>query len=786
MEFCKALFDRSSFFETLDASLRGRKIVYVNAHAGWGKTIALKEWVRTRGNAKLVSARALFDPEQSAKKPSVLVLDDLQELTDGEMQTHLLPVLTEPSATRYILVSRAELPSLLCPFSLAGQLATLEQGALSLSRDVVDSYLAEADFPYSAEHSVFLVKESKGYPVAVDCLAELLKGGAPCTKQTAQKATQAVFDYLEQVVFLRFSKEAQAFLLQIAQFPEFTLRMAEMISGERGIIQVLGEILHRGKCVFATAEESYAIPRLFHRFLLYYQKRNCPDAAVDIIWRRAGLYYELCDDIPRALNCYYQVKDWNKLMELLIRHTRRPPYTTFFLELKEYYLALPPTLIEQSPELMCSVSMIYSMCSQEKKSEDWYNRLESFQRSRSKNDPARKTAMERLAFLRIGLPHRGSRTIARTILDVVKLLQAEDQCLQCMSATSGIPSLMHGAKDFCHWSKRDEQFYWVFRKPLELLLGKAGIGVADAGLAESKLERCTLQNVNDVMLHATSAMNQSEQMGTLDVYFAAVASVVRLSVMRGDLVSAYRNIDGVEQKAKAAGNSRLSANVRAFRTRLFLLEGKTAEVNRWMHESAPDEVGEFQLLNRYQYMVKARCYLLNGEELAAVALLMRMIPYFEMSEQSYCLMEARMLLAIAQYRMGQINWRIPLEQALERMEHFGFIRLPGEEGAALLPLITDENVERLGKYRQSVIREVKRYAQLYPDYLQPPNLPVQSLTQTEKRVLRLLVRGMKNIEIAQELDITVRTVKFHTTNIYAKLNVKSRASAIAISRKLFE
>ncbi len=436
--------------------------------------------------------------------------------------------------------------------------------------------------------------------------------------------------------------------------------------------------------------------------------------------------------------------------------------------------------------MMCSISMIYSMSLQEKESEYWYDRLERFYHSRSRIDPERKTAMERLAFMRIGLPHRGSAKIAKVILDVVKLMQSEDQSIQGISATSGMPSLMHGAKDFCHWSNRDEQLYRFFRKPLEFLLGKAGIGIADAGLAESKLERCTLKDMTEVMIHATSAMNLAEHAGALDVYFAAVASIMRLSIMRGDTASASRNLNGLEQKAKAEGNARLAANIRAFGTRLLLLEGKIAEVGRWMKETAPDEVGEFDFLNRYQYMVKARCYLLQGDELAAIALLMRMIPYFEMSEQSYCLMEARMLLGIAQYRMGQDDWNVPLEQALEAMERYRFIRLPAEEGAALLPLLTDGKVQSPSKYRQSMVREVRRYAQLYPDYLQPQNLPMQPLTQTEKQVLRFLVRGFKNSEIAQELDITVRTVKFHTTNIYAKLNVNSRASAIAISRKLFE
>jgi len=786
MEFCKQLFDRSALDKELELKLRNRKIVYITAHAGWGKTIALQAWVRTRSHARYICARELLSGEALSPKPSVWVIDNLQDLSEAEMQKRLLPLLTEASSRKFICLSRAEVPSLLCPFMLTGQLAVLEESALCLSRDTVDSYLAATDIPYSVDNSTFLVKESHGYPVAVDCLTEVLKTGAPCTEQTVAKATQAIFDYLEQVVFSRFSQEAQTFLLKMAAFPEFTLRMAEMVSGDKEIIRVLDGIMRRGKSIAATALDTYGFPHLFHRFLLYYQKRKCSDAAICDIWRRAGLYYELCDDFPHALHCYRQVDDWDKLVELLIRHTRRPTYTTSFFELKDYYLALPPALVERSPDLMGSVSMIYSMTMREKESEYWYDQLERFYRTGTRSAAQKKAAGERLAFLRIALPHRGSRKIARTLLDLAKLMQGEGLCIQSISATSGIPSLMHGAKDFCHWSRKDEQLYRVFKKPVELLLGKAGVGVADAGLAESRLERCTLTNITDVMVHASSAINQAEQTGTLDVYFAAAATIMRLSVMQGNLLSAQKNLDYVEQRAREESNGRLLANVRAFRTRLLLLEGKTAEVNRWVQEAAPDEIAEFQLLNRYQYMVKVRCYLQKGDNLAAIMLLTRMIPCFEMSEQRYCLMEARMLLSIAQYRMGQSEWPTLLLQALEPMEHYGFLRLPAEEGAALLPLLNALPPENHGEFYLSMLHEVTRYAQLYPDYLKPAAPPMQALTQTEKQVLQLLVRGLKNVEIADALSISVRTVKFHTGNIYAKINVNSRTEAIALSRKIFE
>jgi predicted ATPase/DNA-binding CsgD family transcriptional regulator len=58
------------------------------------------------------------------------------------------------------------------------------------------------------------------------------------------------------------------------------------------------------------------------------------------------------------------------------------------------------------------------------------------------------------------------------------------------------------------------------------------------------------------------------------------------------------------------------------------------------------------------------------------------------------------------------------------------------------------------------------------------------LSQRELEVLTLLAAGLSNREIAEQLVIGIGTVKTHTLNIYAKLEVNSRTQAIARAREL--
>ncbi|MDP8908172.1 MAG: response regulator transcription factor [Chloroflexota bacterium] len=64
----------------------------------------------------------------------------------------------------------------------------------------------------------------------------------------------------------------------------------------------------------------------------------------------------------------------------------------------------------------------------------------------------------------------------------------------------------------------------------------------------------------------------------------------------------------------------------------------------------------------------------------------------------------------------------------------------------------------------------------------------EELTARELDVLKLMSKGLRNKEIASELFITERTVKFHANSIYQKLEVNGRTEAVskAIQRGLVQ
>jgi LuxR family transcriptional regulator, maltose regulon positive regulatory protein len=124
-----------------------------------------------------------------------------------------------------------------------------------------------------------------------------------------------------------------------------------------------------------------------------------------------------------------------------------------------------------------------------------------------------------------------------------------------------------------------------------------------------------------------------------------------------------------------------------------------------------------------------------------------------------------------------------LERGLDLADAAGLERLVVEHGSAVGPLLRRQL--RIGTAHAAFVSEaLSRIDQRGDDGRLVPLLPASPLSERQQAILGYLPTMMSNQEIADELSISVNTVKTHLKVIYRKLDVPGRREAVLRARDL--
>ncbi|MCE7981194.1 MAG: hypothetical protein DYG89_08395 [Caldilinea sp. CFX5] len=150
------------------------------------------------------------------------------------------------------------------------------------------------------------------------------------------------------------------------------------------------------------------------------------------------------------------------------------------------------------------------------------------------------------------------------------------------------------------------------------------------------------------------------------------------------------------------------------------------------------------------------------------------------------------LLALNEQAMG----RRTLAAVLANQAGTADLRLRAEQILRLHNLASKTQAQEAGQDVVTLIQQLQRQITALPlpsADAPPPARPsttaptqplIEPLTPRELEVLTLIAQGLSNQAIADQLVLTVGTVKSYTAAIYGKLGVRSRTQAIVLAREL--
>jgi LuxR family maltose regulon positive regulatory protein len=228
----------------------------------------------------------------------------------------------------------------------------------------------------------------------------------------------------------------------------------------------------------------------------------------------------------------------------------------------------------------------------------------------------------------------------------------------------------------------------------------------------------------------------------------------------------------------------LSSVIPAHQARLFLAEDHLHMASAWADDYRQLEPSEYA--RDFEELTLARVLLAKREASAARRLLNDLQVAAEAGGRRSSLLEILLLRSLAHRLEGDGGAAIEnLEEALTLAEPEGYVRIFVEEGEPMADLLSAAK-KGSAAGRSSAAGYVGRLLEALgraPSEVERPAL-LEPLSERELQVLRLLATDLTVPEIAEQLVISVSTVRSHVKSIYGKLGVHSRYEAVARATEL--
>ena len=758
-----------------------RQVILFSAPCGCGKSAAAAALLEPYTVRRWDALSESLEPAPDFACDAVL-LDNVQALKNPDAQQALHALILERPETHFILLSRGAVPGWLASFRYERRMQVFEVQDLLLDQEAAETLLARSGVSPTPAEMAAIQKNCKGYPLALGILCHQMQGGRPYDETVDADVRRELFTHFQTAVYRRFEPLTRRLLLDLAPFEPFDVEFARILSGNSHAGELLGELQEDTSMFrYDDLHRCHFWP-VFRQYLLWQQEREYSAEEQDRLYARAALYYELRDDYKSALDCYTRCGEFQKVSELLIKNSELHPGLAHYDEMEDYYRALPREQILSSPALMAGMSMLCSICMEYDASEAWYAEMKRYAGRLKRSDVEYKSVRGRLAWLDIALPQRSVGNFLEMIPTLGKLLASKEIVMPEFSVTSRLPSTMNGGKDFCEWSKKDDDIYRKYRVPVSLLLGRDGVAFPECAIAESKFEKG--EEVSGRMLDLLGRLEQIQKKGTPDIEFALIGLLARLRIDQGEADRAMEHLEALRVRFQRPECHRFLPNLDALMCRTAMYQGQDEAVDAWYREKAPKDLLKLRVMLRYQYLTRAMVEIVYGKYQEALLILAPLRPYFKTCRRVMDSISLDLLTAICYYRSEDEDWRTPLHSALDTCRDYRFIRPVSQYGAAILPLLEKGGWAADPAFLERLTAAARKQAAQYPDFLRFRGDLLEPLSPAEMNVLRLLCHHKTNAEIGEILGIKLPTVKTYVSAVLRKLGVSNRGAVKDAALKL--
>ncbi|MFD6156924.1 LuxR C-terminal-related transcriptional regulator [Nocardia sp. NPDC060256] len=751
--------------------------------------------------------------------PIVLVIDDLHELGSTAAIEQLIRLLTNlPAQASAIIAARRDPPLRLHQLRLTGELAEIRSAQMRFSASETREFLTTSGIPLSDNSIDLLHQRTEGWAAGLR-LAALSLTEHPDPEQFVSEfsgSDRTVAEYLIAEMLERQPKDVQRMLLRTSLLDQVNGELADLLTESSGSERMLLELEDANAFVVALDTERTWF-RYHHLFsgLLRLELRRVLADEIPGLHRQAATWFADHGHIAEAIRHLQAAGEWSAAARLLTDHSLSLTLDGRAGTVEALLRSFPARADGDSPEL----AVVYTISDLDQLRLDEASAHLEVARSYAATTPADRQRRLRMAIASLDLLLARLRGHFDGVLEQVGSLPAtaglSNADIALASDLHAVALLNLGVTQA--WSLRlaDSSRHLTEGAALARHINRPYLEVAcRAQLAFSST--MTSFAVADRRCEEAIALAARHGWDNQTVIAPALATRAGTMIWTGEF-------DGGAQWLERAVRVTRAGSEPGLRLLIHLLAGML-HAGRGQHRRALDELelaGRVQANMLGEHALSAR--VVGGTIAAQARLGMVEQAHVTLAEQSAPMVETgevRNAVAVLQLAERDPAAARKTVQAVlhdtARVDH-DFTRIeahlvdalacralddPRAAGAAVERALELAEPERLilpfavtGAWQllKAIPLHTTSHAALIADILdavrgstanhaagQPPS----DLSPSELRLLRYLPTNLTRPEIASTLSVSVNTVNTHIRNIYAKLGVTDRSTAVQRGREL--
>ncbi|GCE29970.1 LuxR family transcriptional regulator [Dictyobacter alpinus] len=774
-----------------------------------------------------VVALLVADLSHQAPRDCVLVLDDYQVIETKALSQALAYLVEHTPPHLHVIIATRTDPALpLARMRARGQLCEVRVAQLQFLPEETSAFLHTVmELDLSAEECATLQNRTEGWIAGLQLAALSLRGRVDVQQFLGEftGSHRHIIDYLTEEVLARQPEAVQSFLLRTALLDRFTSPLCNAVTGSADGEQMLG-YLERANLFLIPLDERRQWYRYHHLFAEALRARVLREVGTEgraSLYLRASAWYEQNGMPALAIEAALSARDFGRAARFidpdaplirsmlvgfeartLIRWLECFPQEVLFTDARlclVYAFSLGTSETSDAHAVPLAVAERLFQAQGNRKGLGQASTLRALAATERGNG-AQAVLYGAQAFQLLPEDAMLERSIisstlaegyrlAGEVAEAQRVVTEARPLHEQFGNASSILSSTITLGDLLVMQGHLHEAAGIYGSVLEAAGERQSFAIlALIGLGNILRERNELDGAEAQIEKAVTFASQ-----TRDKLRLARASLMHARIIqtRGDAERTREVWSSALRLAQACVYTGLMEQAQAYQVRSWLRQGQMEAVIHWQKTCplSADAPADYQ--HEVIALTLARVLLAQGEAAHALRLVERWHLHARAQGRTGSEIELLVLSALAYAQQDKAEQAVQLlRQALLLASPEGYVRVFVDEGVPMAVLLHMVLSRWKGKTEADEVRRLlsvweteQAAAGPYALAMLHRELPLAPLSGRERKVLRGLVAGLSNAEIAAELVVSINTIRTQTRSIYHKLNVKNRHEAVALARQ---